>query len=775
MHISPKEVNVALVPADTASKNRLDEVIANTQAIYDKVGVKINFKKEEVLNINSISGDTIETEKNTITSTYSTEQQNINALYKGTGDSYVLFITNKPSSKGLDGYMRLNGQFGYVFPSKSEAVGLKTPAHELGHGIFKLEHPFETYKTAESSTDLLMDYSEGTVLNHQDWKQINDPAFKLYAFQSQSSGEQVDKDFVLKEDGYFLTPSNKLIKLSKGTEISFYCTPPQSYQNNVLHGFKTPDGFHWDNTTKYQLHQETFDGYYKVKKDNSGWEKDNLGNRILFADTQYKYNGTGKYPVYYVLWVNLGNNKSQYKIYKGELDIKNDQLATNKNFEGTIQNVNSFSNSSLVETITSTGCQQMIQDKGILIDAITDAEGKYEIKIFKNNEGKFLAEFKFKKNGNAKTKDQKEAIERQVETAMNEKLQKIGSLQGTEKGFKDEAGFYVADMTGKQWLTTIADLGTSVWENATLPENYWNEDKGSKTSNVRMPALFTGVSDGAIDLVSDYPQLVKLGYDVATKEEVRIGIWEGIKTISVDKIITFAEGAVKEKWEKYNSNKPYEKNHELGKDGVGVVKMVATGGLLVGIKDVGEKFSKKAVKKIFKDTKELVADIVTKRGDIRKNIIELAESKDLARLYAKKIGVNDADFDNWFKNSFKTTEKGTINFQAHHVIPIEILEKNKDFNELLFRLQDKADFDFNGIDNGMMLQAKSVGQEVAGHAKHKAYTDALDVKVTEICTDAELDDLTKLKEMKKLVNKTKEKLKNEVLLGNKDVNDIVTF
>ncbi len=490
VHISRKEVNVALVPTDATSQSKLDAVIAKTQEIYNKVGVKINFKKDNVLNIDGVvSGNTIQTDKNTLTSTYSSDQQKINALYQGTDNSYVLFITNKASSTGQKGYMRLNGQFGYVF--KSGLV--KTPAHELGHGIFKLVHPFETYKTAESSTDLLMDYSEGTVLNHQDWKQINDPAFKLYAFQSQSSGEQVDKDFVLKEDGYFLTPSNKLIKLSKGTEISFYCTPPQSYQNNVLHGFKTPDGFHWDNTTKYQLNQETFDGYYKVKKDNSGWEKDNLGNRILFADTQYKYNGTGKYPVYYVLWVNLGNNKSQYKIYRGELDIKNDQLATNKNFEGTIQNVNSFSNSNLVETITSTGCQQMIQDKGILIDTIADAEGKYAIKIFKNNEGKFLAEFKFKKNGNAKTKDQKEAIERQVATVMNEKLQKIGSLQGSEKGFKDEAGFYVADMTGKQWLTTIADLGTSVWENATLPENYWNEDKGSKTSNVRMPALFTGI------------------------------------------------------------------------------------------------------------------------------------------------------------------------------------------------------------------------------------------------------------------------------------------
>ena len=153
---------------------------------YNKVGVKINFKKDNVLNIDGVvSGNTIQTDKNTLTSTYSSDQQKINALYQGTDNSYVLFITNKASSTGQKGYMRLNGQFGYVF--KSGLV--KTPAHELGHGIFKLEHPFETYKTTESSTDLLMDYSEGTVLNHQDWKQINDPAFKLYAFQSQSSGE----------------------------------------------------------------------------------------------------------------------------------------------------------------------------------------------------------------------------------------------------------------------------------------------------------------------------------------------------------------------------------------------------------------------------------------------------------------------------------------------------------------------------------------------------------------------------------------------------------
>ncbi|OOV17657.1 hypothetical protein [Flavobacterium sp. LM4] len=186
VHISSKEVNVALVPTDAVSQNKLDGIIASTQAIYDKIGVKVNFKKEGILNIDSVvSGNTIQTEKNTLTSTYSTDQQKINALYQSTESNYVLFVTDKNSSTGQQGYMRLNGQFGYVFKS-----GLtKTPAHELGHGIFKLEHPFETYKTTESSTDLLMDYSSGTVLNHQDWKQVNDPAFKLYAFQSQASGE----------------------------------------------------------------------------------------------------------------------------------------------------------------------------------------------------------------------------------------------------------------------------------------------------------------------------------------------------------------------------------------------------------------------------------------------------------------------------------------------------------------------------------------------------------------------------------------------------------
>ncbi|UWY27743.1 fibronectin type III domain-containing protein [Flavobacterium sp. TR2] len=226
VHISPKTVNVALVPTYDISKIKADAIISRTQAIYEKVGVKINFTKENVLKIDSVVPDDvkeIQTEKSTLTSTYSPEQQRINALYQGSAFSYVLFVTDKASSKKQQGYMRLNGQFGYVFNSADD----KTPAHELGHGIFRLEHPFETYNTSESSTNLLMDYGSGTVLNHLDWKQINDPAFKLYAFQSQSSGELLN--------GYGLTPDFKFITAGKSNIVS---TKANLVNEGILSGFR---------------------------------------------------------------------------------------------------------------------------------------------------------------------------------------------------------------------------------------------------------------------------------------------------------------------------------------------------------------------------------------------------------------------------------------------------------------------------------------------------------------------------------------------------------
>ena len=259
VHLSPKDINVALVPTDAESKKELSNIETQTNAIYKKVGVKINFNRDDVFDIAPyLNGNTvIPTEKNTALSTYSSVQQAINKGYGNkNNDRYILFVTDRNSDKaGQLGYMRLNGQFGYVF---KEGLNLnKTGAHELGHGIFKLEHPFENLGIGEKTTPLLMDYSTGEELSHLDWKQINDPAFKLYAFQSQSSGEMYDR--------LFKDANGKYFNSGKNISVAVCLNKDEVQQANLL-----PSGsvyaFHLVDSGKMYYAQKENDKYiYKTK------------------------------------------------------------------------------------------------------------------------------------------------------------------------------------------------------------------------------------------------------------------------------------------------------------------------------------------------------------------------------------------------------------------------------------------------------------------------------------------------------------------------------
>ncbi|MFC3757909.1 fibronectin type III domain-containing protein [Chryseobacterium tructae] len=221
VHLSPEDINVSLVPLDAASQSNLQAQSSKLNQIYNKIGVKFNVKHEPVLDISAIvSGDTIDSKDSELMSTYSPQQQQINSLYKGTDARYVLFVTDKKSSTGQSGYMRLNGQFGYVYGNSPA----KTGAHELGHGVFKLEHPWKAYGTPEKGTNLLMDYTPGEELSHLDWKQVNDPAFKLYAFQGQSAGEF---------SGTQLTPEWEPFKFSGS---SIYLSGDVKTPNGAVHG-----------------------------------------------------------------------------------------------------------------------------------------------------------------------------------------------------------------------------------------------------------------------------------------------------------------------------------------------------------------------------------------------------------------------------------------------------------------------------------------------------------------------------------------------------------
>ena len=77
--------------------------------------------------------------------------------------------------------------------------------------------------------------------------------------------------------------------------------------------------------------------------------------------------------------------------------------------------------------------------------------------------------------------------------------------------------------------------------------------------------------------------------------------------------------------------------------------------------------------------------------------------------------------------------------------------------------------------SGIPLQKKKAAIDLNGHTNHPKYDDAITRKIEEICNDVNLDESSKFDEIKDLINATKNKLENEVLLGDKDVNQIVNF
>ena len=191
VHLSPKEVNVALVP--TQSGQNLQEAIAQVQQIYEKVGVTLHITTEKSFDISDqLKNGTLPTENEFgDLSTYSPEQNAVIAKFatnrKPKENTYYIFLVN--DGTGDHGYMRLGGQYGFVYSTNARTI-----AHELGHGIFKLEHPFKGKNADKGKTTALMDYNKGQDFFYRDWKQINDPKVKLYAFQGQKEGEHVGEE-----------------------------------------------------------------------------------------------------------------------------------------------------------------------------------------------------------------------------------------------------------------------------------------------------------------------------------------------------------------------------------------------------------------------------------------------------------------------------------------------------------------------------------------------------------------------------------------------------
>ncbi|MEQ8687555.1 MAG: DUF5675 family protein [Imperialibacter sp.] len=106
-------------------------------------------------------------------------------------DAYYIFLVDKPKTPNKLGYMPRKKQWGFVFAGNhNNNVALtKTIAHELGHGVFHLEHTFSEKGLPQGQTNNLMDYTaNGTALYKYQWDYVHDPVNVVTLFDDDEEG-----------------------------------------------------------------------------------------------------------------------------------------------------------------------------------------------------------------------------------------------------------------------------------------------------------------------------------------------------------------------------------------------------------------------------------------------------------------------------------------------------------------------------------------------------------------------------------------------------------
>jgi TANFOR domain-containing protein len=141
-------------------------------------------------------------------------------------DTYYLFLVDKPKSVTKAGQLPRKKQAGFLFVDNltSQELTIKTVAHELGHGAFRLEHTFKQFPTlTKEMTNNLMDYRpDGTYLYKYQWDYIHDPEAVLSLFEE-------DEDGSLKNYSEYIINVLRKIRnaYGKGKELTLESPPEQ--------------------------------------------------------------------------------------------------------------------------------------------------------------------------------------------------------------------------------------------------------------------------------------------------------------------------------------------------------------------------------------------------------------------------------------------------------------------------------------------------------------------------------------------------------------------
>ena len=310
---------VTLVPINEV---KLDKSAIEQQlnTIYNPVGVQFTVNVDE-----SMRGNydwEVESEKDGLLSTVgksfwgydkelkeSTEMLNLQKTYQqaaGTLDGVYLFVLN--GATGLEGQkgdllgeMPRKSRFGYIFagnsPNTEEIV--HTIAHELGHGIFTLQHTFDAEygKGTQGTTNNLLDYTETeTDLAAFQWNVMANPAV-FTMFDKSEKVNLTEKVAMVSGSNLGISPSGQLIyrvntPVRDGTIVKIIHIGSNRIWGYVLYGGdgKLIDNYSWNNNVKDYVNQNGVKaGDSKAKNIKIFYNTTSEPSEVII----YKYQGDG--------------------------------------------------------------------------------------------------------------------------------------------------------------------------------------------------------------------------------------------------------------------------------------------------------------------------------------------------------------------------------------------------------------------------------------------------------------------------------------------------
>ena len=660
VHLEPKNVNLSLVPLDKASEAELNTIAENIHNTYSRAGINFDIKKQPVLDISAITTKDIDTPDDNPLSHYSKMQQSINRLYPAKINEYVLFITEKASSTGQKGFMPLGGQYGYAYKSKDK----NTPAHELGHGVFRLEHPWSNklIKTPRASTNLLMDYAGAAELSHFDWKQINDPKIKIYAFQKQEEGEltfnkneylgfapngRVITSYpkVFKSDSYFITGFHSSDGIyiwdgnvyRKGNDVFTLIDKPITGKVAIWVNSKNPNCYTWYKFIEVKNYTAKDFNKIKnlIKKDNGkGWTADLVHNASESCITESK-----KEQEEGIVIPELVGNQNYYKIENtlqqakasfgsnADIEFSHNGKVYKQNDNGKVEEVK---NALSTEQINNGEWGGDVKSK---IRFTTDEKNVVQVEAFGLNKN-----IKIKKGKEAKINDISDNIREKTNAFLKENnVKDLNATYSNDTGtFADGDKIKINGSFGKI-ISEGIEVTTELLGEGQIKEQVY---LSSSKAVIHAPGVVTGSVEVAAQKVTDLTSLGKLVYDVATDKQTRADIADQFQNIKDqigdnpkeffpilgEVILTIGTGNSSEEWDKsVNSKDNGEKSHFATRGVVNTVFTAAT--FFSSVKEL-PKFSQKLGEEIKKVKK---AGNFIKNGKFIDELLEADYQKYLTR------------------------------------------------------------------------------------------------------------------------------------------------